>query len=181
MSSDTMSSTSSTSPSNDKNTISTWGTLITPAQVDIIKSSFDCPFDKDSTSSDIYRFSTLHSWYKHLPRKSNDNDPNKIPVHEGDVFYPILMIGQQERNALDDTECDGKIHWHFMTPQQMHLHHSKIGSMRYVVALRHPVYLDNSFGNTYLPGDGQERLYDACKQIWENLRFQHNRSKSFNK
>lgn len=50
---------------------------------------------------DFIRFSTLHSWYKHIRVKGRD-------------FYVYQDIGEQERNHIDTRVKDlSGIHWHF--------------------------------------------------------------------
>jgi L-2-hydroxyglutarate oxidase LhgO len=55
----------------------------------------------DNLKKDFIRFSTLHSWYKHIPI-------------EGRNFYIYQDIGEQPRNLLYPAIKDTKgIHWHF--------------------------------------------------------------------
>lgn len=50
---------------------------------------------------DFFRFSKLHSWYKHIN-------------FEGQQFYYYLKKGEQVRNILEnDVEDSEEIHWHF--------------------------------------------------------------------
>jgi len=51
--------------------------------------------------ADFYRFSKLHSWYKHIRL-------------EGEDFYMFQAVGQQARNGIHpEVEDASGIHWHF--------------------------------------------------------------------
>lgn len=52
-------------------------------------------------AADFYRFSKLHSWYKHIRL-------------EGEDFYMFQEVGQQARNGVhSEVEDASGVHWHF--------------------------------------------------------------------
>jgi hypothetical protein len=60
-------------------------------------------FSRRDLDKDIKRFSTLHSWYKHLDY-----------TDDGDTFYLIPLKGEQSRYSFDTRISDyNGIHWHF--------------------------------------------------------------------
>ena len=83
---------------------------------DRYKAFFDCnyrlrlitkkqtEFSRERLDKDIQRFSTLHSWYKHLSFENG-----------GSLFYLIPQKGEQERYSFDRrvTDVDG-LHWWFL-------------------------------------------------------------------
>lgn len=83
---------------------------------DRFKSFFDCnsclrtlvkrhtKFSREELDADILRFSTLHSWYKHLSFENG-----------GSLYFIIPMQGQQKRYSFDTrvTDSDG-LHWWFL-------------------------------------------------------------------
>ncbi|CAF4122799.1 unnamed protein product [Rotaria sordida] len=61
-------------------------------------------FNRKELNADILRFSTLHSWYKHLPL---DND--------GMLYFIVLIKGQQPRYSFDPCVTDANgLHWWFI-------------------------------------------------------------------
>ena len=61
-------------------------------------------YSRNALDADILRFSTLHSWYKHLWFH-----------HGGTRFYILPARGQQQRNLLQTRVTDNKqLHWHFI-------------------------------------------------------------------
>jgi len=60
-------------------------------------------FSRRDLDKDIERYSTLHSWYKHLSY-----------TDDGDTFYLIPLKGEQPRYHFDERIKDyNGIHWHF--------------------------------------------------------------------
>lgn len=76
--------------------------------VEKIKEALTQPFDDDLAIADIESFASLHSWYKHLPAKSDDLT---IDSHQGDAFYVVFCVGQQERNESCKIENEIDLHW----------------------------------------------------------------------
>jgi hypothetical protein len=145
-----------------------WGNKV---NMETLKATVMQPFDADLASADIRRFSQLHSWYKHLPKKPKDANPD---LHYGHPFYPVLRVGQQQRNSFEPPKDTTGFHWTFFCSNEI-LHcakHNTLGSMRIDCALKYPVYLHHRFGNwPGLTDDGSLALLDACRKIWESMQF----------
>ena len=96
--------------------------------VESFQSFFDCnsrfrksvkryvPCDRRALDFDIERYSTLHSWYKHL----NFDDG-------GVIFYQVPLKGEQARYNFDPCVFDRHgIHWHFWCETLMSLTDKRI-------------------------------------------------------
>ena len=108
-------------------------------------------FSRRDLLADIRRFSTLHSWYKHL--RFSDG---------GTICYLCPMRSRQQRNTRDHRSTDsGGWHWHFamrIREEPVLLDNKSVCE----IVLRHPVQLNPFFyGSTPL-------LYtDKTKQVEE--------------
>ena len=96
-------------------------------------------YNRRTLNQDIKRFSTLHSWYKHLD------------FHDGGVtFYMVPLKGEQERNSINPRISDRiGIHWHFRKDEPMRLVDKRIEE----ISRKYPIKLNPLFGR-YSPGCG---------------------------
>ena len=89
------------------------------------------PCNRRALDDDIKRFSTLHSWYKHL--SFNDG---------GVTFYIVPLKGEQERYSFDPCVSDPHgIHWHFSRQQPMPLLDERIEQ----ISQKYPIKLNPLF------------------------------------
>lgn len=80
---------------------------------------------------DIKRFSSLHSWYKHLSFKN-----------DGDIFYILPRKGQQLRYGFDPCVSDyNGIHWRFLDDTVSCVSDKRIAGIIY----KYPVKLNPLF------------------------------------
>ncbi|CAF1194697.1 unnamed protein product [Rotaria sp. Silwood1] len=87
-------------------------------------------YSRRELKKDITRFSTLHSWYKHLDY-----------MNDGTKFYLIPMKGEQARYSFDPRISDySGIHWHFWTASGL-LNDQRIQE----IIRKYPVRLNLSF------------------------------------
>jgi len=103
-------------------------------------------YNRRALDKDIERFSTLHSWYKHLD------------FYDGGVtFYMVPLKGEQERYNFDPCISDyAGIHWHFWQ-KTIPLADKRIKE----ISQKYPIKLNPSFyphqpTNKLLIGNGPE-------------------------
>ncbi|CAF3380355.1 unnamed protein product [Rotaria socialis] len=88
-------------------------------------------YSRHGLTGDIKRFSTLHSWYKHLNY-----------VDDGNIFYMIPMAGEQARYGFGPCISDYRgIHWHFFTNNPEIIADPRIGE----IVSKYPVKLNPCF------------------------------------
>lgn len=100
---------------------------------------------------DADRFSRLHSWYKHLPQAGKGTA----------TYYPILARGQEERYGFSPDVSDWHgLHWRFVAEEELDIYRIvgpgkklvAIPKSVQIIARRHPIPLDNCFGQDDLRG-----------------------------
>jgi hypothetical protein len=88
-------------------------------------------YNRRALDKDIERFSTLHSWYKHLSF-----------IDGGVTFYMVPLKGEQERYNFDPRISDHiGIHWHFWREESMPLADKRIEE----ISQKYPIKLNPSF------------------------------------
>jgi hypothetical protein len=99
-------------------------------------------FSRKDLNGDILRFSTLHSWYKHL---SFDNG--------GSLFFIVPTQGQQSRYNFDPCITDSNgLHWWFLyDDQQMIVVNDQVRA----IISRYPFRLNPFFYHQEYKSDGQ--------------------------
>ncbi|CAF2534476.1 unnamed protein product [Rotaria sp. Silwood2] len=93
---------------------------------------------------DINRFSTLHSWYKHLDY-----------IADGEAFYIIPLIGEQPRYSFDPRISDYiGIHWHFWAQDTVPIADERIQRIiqKYPIKLNPSFYPFASYAGLLTPG-----------------------------
>ncbi|CAF3431170.1 unnamed protein product [Rotaria sp. Silwood2] len=127
---------------------------------------------------DIKRFSTLHSWYKHLDYVDN-----------GKTFYMIPLKGEQPRYDFDPRISDRiGIHWHFWTQYPVPIADKRIQKIvhNYPIKLNPSFHPDGPVQGPMTPGfkDFASRHYPSqfdilktklfsrsCKTLFDMLQF----------
>lgn len=128
---------------------------------DRFKGFFDCnsrlrtlvkkhtEFSRQELDADILRFSTLHSWYKHLSFENG-----------GTLKYIVPMQGQQMRYSFDPcvTDTDG-LHWHFID----HGYETNISNeqVRDIIT-RYPIRLNPFFYHAESKGRDKSNVRSFC-------------------
>lgn len=88
-------------------------------------------YSRRALDKDIQRFSTLHSWYKHLRF-----------VDDGVPFCMVPMKGEQARYNFSPCISDSTgVHWHFIRQDNLSLHAKRIE----VISKKYPVKLNPLF------------------------------------
>ncbi|CAF1199602.1 unnamed protein product [Rotaria sordida] len=101
-------------------------------------------YDRHALDKDIERFSTLHSWYKHLGF-----------VDSGTIFYMAPLKGEQERYNFSPCVSDRHgIHWHFWREKTMPLVDKRIEQ----ISQKYPIKLNPFF---HPNGGGWNQLYSS--------------------
>ncbi|CAF0872554.1 unnamed protein product [Didymodactylos carnosus] len=109
---------------------------------------------------DIERFSTLHSWYKHLHF-----------VDGGVTFYMVPLKGEQERYNFSPCVSDRiGIHWHFWRQKQMPLVDKRIEqiSQKYPIKLN-PLFASHGSSNGIFMDDGRNFIRQYYPAQFEAL------------
>jgi hypothetical protein len=105
-------------------------------------------YNRRALDNDIKRFSTLHSWYKHLHF-----------IDGGVTFYMVPLKGEQERYNFDPCVSDPiGIHWHFCREKPMPLADKRIEeiSQKYPIKLTPSFHPNGDGGGRVLVGNGPD-------------------------
>jgi hypothetical protein len=87
-------------------------------------------YSRKGLNADIQRYSTLHSWYKHLSF-----------LHGGTRFYILPARGQEQRNIFHTRVADKEqLHWHFVRD----LNYINDERIRTII-VRYPIFLNPFF------------------------------------
>ncbi|CAF1204110.1 unnamed protein product [Adineta steineri] len=104
-------------------------------------------YNRHELDKDITRFSTLHSWYKHLNF-----------INGGVIFYLVPLKGEQERYEFDPRISDyNGIHWHFTEGKTMSLPDKRIKriSRKYPIKLN-PIFATHGQGFSFFGKDSRD-------------------------
>ena len=117
---------------------------------------------------DFKRFSTLHSWYKHL--------------NSFNIAYPVLMKGEEPRYSFDTSFSDSNqenYHWRFIVLDNLEAYGYILNGQEANVIpkdvlefmKKYPIYISNRLGNE----ESDEYKFqitvcaNVCKLFWDDL------------
>jgi hypothetical protein len=117
-------------------------------------------YSRRALDKDIERFSTLHSWYKHLWFDDG-----------GVTFYMLPLKGEQERyNFSPEVSDPVGIHWHFWRQNTMLFVDERIEqiSQKYPIKLN-PLFATHGSSNELFMNSGQEFIRQYHPSQFEKL------------
>ena len=122
---------------------------------------------------DIFRFSDLHSWYKHLS--------------DFDKAYPLLLQGEEPRYSFDTSYTDleqNNFHWRIILESNLNTYNVKINEKSDYQPIpedikqfmkKFPIYLDNDFcqSKEAKPTFLRHICKKMCEEFWNESQEFH--------